>query len=107
MEGSKNQNKVWISGKIAILPLDGARKVKYTSVQKSSHLRSTDTETGIFSSTPKDSVPSGNFQGDYVTDPLFPLKLSILELLKFSVLCLHSLTGCVSVSACVCVETRG
>lgn len=100
MEGSKNQKKVWTSGKITILPLDGARKVKYTSVQKSSHPHPTDT------GSPK-TIPSGDFQGDYVTDPFFPLKLSILELLKFSVLCLNSLTVCVSVSECVCVEARG
>lgn len=50
--GRKNQKKVQITGQITILPLDGARKVKYTSVQKSSHPRPTDMGTGIFSSMP-------------------------------------------------------
>lgn len=41
---------------------------------------------------------------DYVTNLFFPLKLSILTLLKFSVLCLNSLTEFFFVYVLVCVD---
>lgn len=41
---------------------------------------------------------------DYVTNPFFPLKLSIPTLLKFSVLCLNSLPEFFYVYVLVCVH---
>lgn len=71
-----NQKKDWLSGKLTILSLDGGGGKKDTSIRKSSLPHPT------LHGVPKDSIPSGNFQGLRIQSLFSLSKLSILTWLK-------------------------